>query len=271
MRTTLDVRSLSVKGVLTPDRLREISRAVLPEAGSILSDGILICLLTFLFIMEMAGEIGVKPGPLAESLAYYGSDARSYVSVTAKTAGINALINLAFLIVMGVDTPVDLELPLFFPRLHPNSGFRDCANSAHFRDAADVWLEESLAGSRWPDRDEFDRRQRCHTDLHEARGGRLIPRYHAVARCLGLLAGPHGRHPRHSLDAGVAKVRHQELERTGTCTEPLRMTSAARGRDLAVAPRRGCRRSSTSSAPQVPQGNRFVFGSPFAMSPRGGL
>jgi predicted PurR-regulated permease PerM len=61
--------SLSVKGVLTVERIREISRAVLPEAGSIFSDGILVSLLTFLFIIEMAGEIGVKPGPLAKSLA----------------------------------------------------------------------------------------------------------------------------------------------------------------------------------------------------------
>ena len=98
--------SLSVKSVLTSERLREISRAVLPEAGEIISNGILVGVLAFLFIIEMAGEIGEQAGPLAEKLAYYGSDARSYVTVTAKSAGINALINLVFLVVMGVDTPV---------------------------------------------------------------------------------------------------------------------------------------------------------------------
>jgi AI-2 transport protein TqsA len=69
--------SLSVKAVFTPERLRELSRAVLPEAGSIISNGLLIGILAFLFIIEMAGEIGAELGPLAEKLAYYGSDARS--------------------------------------------------------------------------------------------------------------------------------------------------------------------------------------------------
>jgi AI-2 transport protein TqsA len=115
--------SLSVKSVFTPERLREISRAVLPEAGSIISNGILIGLLAFLFIIEMAGEIGAQVGPLAEKLAYYGSDACSYVTVTAKTASINALINLVFLIAMGVDTPVVWSFLYFFLDFIPTLGF----------------------------------------------------------------------------------------------------------------------------------------------------
>jgi AI-2 transport protein TqsA len=97
---------LSVQNVLTPERLRAITRVFLPEAGMLISNGLLISLLGFLFVMEMTENIGVKRGALAENLAYYGSDARSYVAVTAKTAGINALVNLGFLLVMGVDTPV---------------------------------------------------------------------------------------------------------------------------------------------------------------------
>jgi AI-2 transport protein TqsA len=115
--------SLSVKAVFTPERLRELSRAVLPEAGSIISNGLLIGILAFLFIIEMAGEIGAELGPLAEKLAYYGSDARSYVAVTAKTAGINALINLVFLVVMGVDTPVVWSFLYFFLDFIPTLGF----------------------------------------------------------------------------------------------------------------------------------------------------
>jgi AI-2 transport protein TqsA len=115
--------ALSVKEVLTPERLREISRVVLPEAGAIISNGLLLALLAFLFVIEMAGEIGVKPGPLAETLAYYGSDARSYVTITAKTAGINALVNLAFLIVMGVDNPVVWCFLYFFLDFIPTLGF----------------------------------------------------------------------------------------------------------------------------------------------------
>ena len=126
--TFLDARgivapTLSVKSVLTPERLRELSRAVLPEAGAIVSNGLLIGVLSFLFVIEMAGEIGVQLGPLAEKLAYYRSDARSYVAVTAKTAGINALINLVFLLATGVDTPVVWSFLYFFLDFIPTLGF----------------------------------------------------------------------------------------------------------------------------------------------------
>jgi predicted PurR-regulated permease PerM len=119
----VDTPILSVKNVLTPERLREATRVVLPEAGEIISNGLLISLLAFLFIMEMAEEIGVKRGALAERLAQYGSGARSYVTVTAKTAGINALINLLFLLVMGVDTPVVWAFLYFFLDFIPTLGF----------------------------------------------------------------------------------------------------------------------------------------------------
>jgi AI-2 transport protein TqsA len=115
--------SLSVKAVFTPQRLSELSRAVLPEAGAIISNGLLIGVLAFLFIIEMAGEIGARLGLLAETLDYYGSDARSYVAVTAKTAGINALVNLVFLVVMGVDTPVVWCFLYFFLDFIPTLGF----------------------------------------------------------------------------------------------------------------------------------------------------
>lgn len=117
------VPSLSVKSVFTPERLGEISRAVLPEAGEIISNGMLVGVLAFLFVIEMAGEIGGEVGPLAEKLAYYGSDAGSYVTITAKSAGINALINLVFLVVMGVDTPVVWCFLYFCLDFIPTLGF----------------------------------------------------------------------------------------------------------------------------------------------------
>jgi AI-2 transport protein TqsA len=73
--------------------------------------------------MEMISGAGNKEGPLNESLDYYGSDARSYVAVTAKSAGINALINLTFLLVMGVDTPVVWSSLYFFLDFIPTLGY----------------------------------------------------------------------------------------------------------------------------------------------------
>src|SRR5271163_3217520 len=69
--------SLSVESVFTPERLREITRVLLPEAGVIISHGMLIFLLAFLFVIEMLGDVGAKLSPLAQRLAVYGSDVRS--------------------------------------------------------------------------------------------------------------------------------------------------------------------------------------------------
>jgi AI-2 transport protein TqsA len=114
---------LSVRNVLNPARLKEITRVLLPEAGVVISNGLLVTLLAFLFMMEMAEDIGVKLNPLAETLAYYASNAQSYVTVTAKTAGINALLNLAFLLLMRVDTPVVWCFVYFFLDFIPTLGF----------------------------------------------------------------------------------------------------------------------------------------------------
>ena len=75
--------TLSVKSVLTPERLREISRVALPEAGEVISNGLLISLLGFLFVIEMAEQIGVKRGPIVERLIYYGSESRDLLYAKA--------------------------------------------------------------------------------------------------------------------------------------------------------------------------------------------
>jgi len=114
---------LSIKNVFTPERINEITRIVLPEAGDLLSRGLMVFLLAFLFVVTMAEDIGVTQGPLAEKLAYYASDAQRYVAVTAKTSGINTLLNLAFLLAMGVDTPVVWSILYFFLNFIPTIGF----------------------------------------------------------------------------------------------------------------------------------------------------
>jgi AI-2 transport protein TqsA len=115
--------SLTVESVFTAERLRQITRVVLPEAGVIISEGMLIFLLAFLLVIEMLGEAGVKPSRLAERLSVFGSDARSYVVVTARSAGINAVINLVFLVLMGVDTPVVWSFLYFLLDFIPTLGF----------------------------------------------------------------------------------------------------------------------------------------------------
>jgi AI-2 transport protein TqsA len=113
----------SVKSVLTPERFREIARILLPEAGAIITNGLLISLLSFIFVMQMTEEIGGKSSPFVQKLAEYGTDARRYIVVTAKVAGINALVNLAFLLVMRVDTPIVWCFLYFFLDFIPTLGY----------------------------------------------------------------------------------------------------------------------------------------------------
>ncbi|MGA7855066.1 MAG: AI-2E family transporter [Candidatus Acidiferrales bacterium] len=115
--------SLSAKVVFTPEHLSEVARVVLPGASVIISNALLIPLFAFLFIVTMLADIGVEQGGLAERLAFYASDAQSYVAVTAKSAGINALLNLVFLVAMGVDTPVVWSFLYFFLDFIPTLGF----------------------------------------------------------------------------------------------------------------------------------------------------
>jgi len=115
--------SLSVKNVFTPERISMITRFVLPEAGAVISNGLLIFLLGFLFVITMVDDIGVRQGPLAERLADYASDAQRYVAVTSKTTAINTLANLIFLFAMGVDTPMVWSFLYFFLNFIPTLGF----------------------------------------------------------------------------------------------------------------------------------------------------
>ena len=114
---------LAVKNVLTPERLSEITVFLVPAAGAIFAKGALILLVAFLLIVEMLHGTEGKPGPLGEILAKHGFHSRKYVAVTAKTAGINALLNLVFLLAMGVDGAFLWVFLYFFLDFIPTLGF----------------------------------------------------------------------------------------------------------------------------------------------------
>ncbi len=115
--------SLALKNVLTPERLSEITVFVLPAAGAIVVKGALILLVAFLLIMEMLHGADGKQDPLGEILTKHGFYTRRYVAVTGRTAGINALINLVFLLAMGVDEAVLWVFLYFFLDFIPTLGF----------------------------------------------------------------------------------------------------------------------------------------------------
>jgi AI-2 transport protein TqsA len=95
----IDPTSWSANRVLTPERLS----LILPGTGTIIAKGLLIFLLAFLFVIEMLCDREGKSGKFAEYLGRHGHYAQTYVTVIAKSAGINAVFNLVFLLAMGVD------------------------------------------------------------------------------------------------------------------------------------------------------------------------
>ncbi len=119
----IEPTSMAVKNVLTPERLSEVTVFLVPAAGAIFAKGALTLLVAFLLIVEMLHGTEGKPGPLGEILTKHGFYSRKYVAVTAKTAGINALINLVFLFAMGVDGAVLWVFLYFFLDFIPTLGF----------------------------------------------------------------------------------------------------------------------------------------------------
>lgn len=101
----LDLSNLSLDQVLTPQSLGHIAISIIPQGSAIISTALLVCLLATLFVMEMLPSEGSAPGAIAKAVLSQGYYARSYVVVTAKSAGINAIINYVFLLLMGVETP----------------------------------------------------------------------------------------------------------------------------------------------------------------------
>lgn len=119
----IDRASLSLGNLLTPDRLSGIAISTLPRATAILNECLLSSLFALLFLMEMVHEVNGKPGNLAEKLMRHGFYSKTYVSITAKSAAINASINFLFLLAMGVDSPLLWSFLYFFLNFIPILGF----------------------------------------------------------------------------------------------------------------------------------------------------
>lgn len=101
----IDIQNWSFKNVVTAERVGNVVMSVVPQASAVASEILLVCLLSSLLVIEMLPGSEATPGGISSRLLSQGTYARSYIVVTAKSAGINALLNLAFLLAMGVETP----------------------------------------------------------------------------------------------------------------------------------------------------------------------
>ena len=78
---------------------------MIPMALGSLSTGLLISLLSLLFLNELA-EPPARQGRVVAALTYYGEDVERFIGITAKTGALTALANLVLLMVVGVEFPL---------------------------------------------------------------------------------------------------------------------------------------------------------------------
>jgi len=119
----IDFAGISAAKLSTSDKILEFARAVLPEAGGLLVNGLLISALALILLIKMAEQAGANRDPLTEKLEYYGADVQRYIAISAKTGLITAVANLLLLVAVGVDFPVVWCVLYFFLHFIPNVGF----------------------------------------------------------------------------------------------------------------------------------------------------
>lgn len=105
------------------DRFLELGRVVLPQAGRVLSDGLLISVLGLIFLIVMVESPEEKGNVFIDKLRSNSTDVRRYIEISAKISAIAALANLVLFIVLGVDFPAVWCVLYFFLRFIPNIGF----------------------------------------------------------------------------------------------------------------------------------------------------
>jgi AI-2 transport protein TqsA len=115
--------SFSLKRVLTIERLREIALSIVPTAWEIIFTSFLVVLLALLLAIEMLPDAGAKRSPIGELLSKHGSYSKRYMAVTVKSGGINSLMNMVFMLAIGVDGAILWTLLYFFLNFIPNVGF----------------------------------------------------------------------------------------------------------------------------------------------------
>ena len=117
----IQASNLSTAALFSPDRVIGFARVLLPMALGSLSDGVLIALLSLLFVLQLADEPS-RQSRLVAGLTYYGRDVQRYIGISAKSGALTALANLILLAVVGVDFPLLWCVLYFFLQFIPNIG-----------------------------------------------------------------------------------------------------------------------------------------------------
>lgn len=199
---------------------------ILPTAAGVLSDRLLVWLLSLLFLMEIAEHEESKRGPFAAVLAHYGGDVQGYIAIMAKTGAITALANFVLLLAVGVDFPILWCVLYFFLHFISNLGILlSIVPPALLALLMFGWKRALLVVVGF-------------LITNAVADYVLQPRFmkkgldisfldsHDFPHHLGVPPWPLGRRLRDSLDLGVQKVHRGILERRQTCECNARIISA---------------------------------------------
>ena len=117
----IQASSLSAETLFSPERIIGYARVLFPMALGSLTDGMLIALLSLLFVLQLADEPS-RQSRLVAGLIYYGQDVQTYIGISAKSGALTALVDLVLLLVLGVDFPLLWCVLYFFLQFIPNIG-----------------------------------------------------------------------------------------------------------------------------------------------------
>jgi len=117
---SIDITSLSAANLSTSTEIVKYAQLIVPQAGQLFSDGLVVVLLGWICLSIIAEEGRTGPG---STMSQIQNDVARYISVAATTGALTAVVNLVLLVALGVDFPVLWSLLYFFLCFIPNIGF----------------------------------------------------------------------------------------------------------------------------------------------------
>jgi len=117
----IDTANLEASNSTNPSEIVHFAELILPGAGRLFTDGLVIVLLGAIFL-ERIVEDAHSANP--ESIvAQIRTDVAQYIAICATTGVMTALANLAILVAIGVDFPLIWCVLYFFVQFIPSIGF----------------------------------------------------------------------------------------------------------------------------------------------------
>jgi predicted PurR-regulated permease PerM len=119
----LDSTGFSPARMLSPERVISLTTRFIHFLRGVLSEGLIVLLLFAVLLVEMV-EGGQKArSRFSAAFEFYGKDIQHYMAITAETGAINAAVNLALLLFLGVEFALLWCILFFFLNFIPTLGF----------------------------------------------------------------------------------------------------------------------------------------------------